>query len=511
MNNSQTIGKVLKVISLTLIILASTCLMQARAQSLTEPEDLLADALESLVVLNEDTELETKVAQIEEVISTLEYILERYPDSPVAQQIGGAGVEILSGNSVSRVTIASLKSRLKTLQPIEGTIADPDNDVSIAALILEMIKKLPKDRPPNRDENPSAKLDAVQKAIDEVFRLDPFGEIANHLLTSGLEVSEVGPVRFADLVNTRVNSDVSFEELYSSEKLLLAELFIIHPFRPNINAWNNDLNSCLVLERPSLVGERLDEDSPYEAMALASYHGIRNDVLRFGGFFREPPTASEVREEQLLDGITRYSILLEDPSVANIRQAMGQSGNERRNAEDQEIEALRSQVMAKHSKSILAAAAFVEDVGLALGNSESEVQSNVGKICSAIQSEVWQKVPQSSDNEVSVTDKKNISLAISRCWNIGSLSTNALSVTVKVSFEVDAQKRPIADTISGIGLREGRSENGKAFEQAFQAASRAILRCGANGLPIPKNGPTRLEVVFDPDTMRVAPDPNDWK
>ncbi|WP_209508247.1 hypothetical protein [Ruegeria sp. HKCCSP335] len=509
MTNSRTIGQLLQAISLTLIIMVSEGWPQARAQSLTEPDDLLADALESLVVLNEETEHETRIALLNRAISTLKYILERYPDSPVAQQIEGAGVEILSGNSVSRVTVASLKSRLKTLQPIEGTIADPDNDVSIAALILEMINKLPKDRPPTRDENPSAELDAVQKAIDEVFRLDPFGEIANHLLTSGLEVLNVGPVRFVDLVNIRVNSDVSFEELYSSEKLLLAELFIVHPFRPNVNAWNNDLNSCLVLERPSLAAERLDEDSPYEAMALASYHGIRNDVLRFGGFFREPPTASEVREEQLLDGITRYSILLQDPSAANIRQAMGQSGNERRHAEDQEIKALRSQVMAKHGQSILAATAFVEDVGLAIGNSESEVQSNVGKICSAILSEVWQKAPQGGDNEVSVADKKNISLAISRCWNIGSLSTNALSVTVKVSFEVDNQNRPIAETIHGIGLREGHSETGKAFEQAFQAASRAILRCGANGLPIPENGPTRLEVVFDPDTMRVTPDPND--
>lgn len=505
MTNSQTIGQVLQAISLTVIILVSAGLPQARAQSSTEPDDLLADALESLVVLNEETEHETRVALLEKAISTLEYILERHPDSPVAQQIEGAGVEILSGNSVSRVTVASLKSRLKTLQPIEGTIADPENDVSIAALILEMINKLPKDRPPNRDENPSAELDAVQKAIDEVFRLDPFGEIANHLLTTGLEVSNVGPVRFVDLVNTRVNSDVSFEELYSSEKLLLAEIFIAHPFRPNINAWNNDLNSCLVLERPSLATEHLDVDSPYEAMALASYRGIRNDVLRFGGFFGEAPTASKVREEHLLDGVTRYSILLQYPNASNIRQAMGHGGNEGQHTEEQEIEALRNQVTAKRGKSILAAAAFVEEVGLAIGNSESEMESNVAKICSAIHSSSWQKKTLASNNELSVTDEKKVSLAVSRCWNIGSLSTNALSVTIKVSFEVDAQNRPVADTISGIGLKDGNSETGIAFDQAFQSARRAILRCGANGLPIPENGPTRLEVVFDPETMRVAP------
>lgn len=69
-------------------------------------------------------------------------------------------------------------------------------------------------------------------------------------------------------------------------------------------------------------------------------------------------------------------------------------------------------------------------------------------------------------------------LSIYNCWNTGSLSRSALNTSVELSFELSDDWRPISNTIT---LTKTDGTNGDAVTQAFEAARRAILRCGING------------------------------
>lgn len=64
---------------------------------------------------------------------------------------------------------------------------------------------------------------------------------------------------------------------------------------------------------------------------------------------------------------------------------------------------------------------------------------------------------------------------IAMCWNVGSLSREALGETVLVNYAVDARGVPDALAINAD------SPNSPAAKQAFEAARRAIIRCGARG------------------------------
>lgn len=76
---------------------------------------------------------------------------------------------------------------------------------------------------------------------------------------------------------------------------------------------------------------------------------------------------------------------------------------------------------------------------------------------------------------------------IAACWNIGSLSTEALGVLVTVEFEIDANGKPKGETITMVGTT-GKKE---AAQRVFDSAKRAIIRCGAKGYQ--RSGHVRLE------------------
>ncbi|MGB2202054.1 MAG: energy transducer TonB, partial [Pseudooceanicola atlanticus] len=74
-------------------------------------------------------------------------------------------------------------------------------------------------------------------------------------------------------------------------------------------------------------------------------------------------------------------------------------------------------------------------------------------------------------------------------------------VVVSVSMTEDA--RPRIDTIRMVSFSGGSNE---AARQAFEAARRAIIRCGTNGygLPVDKYGQWRdIEMTFNPEKMRI--------
>ena len=94
-------------------------------------------------------------------------------------------------------------------------------------------------------------------------------------------------------------------------------------------------------------------------------------------------------------------------------------------------------------------------------------------------------------------------VAVQQCWNVGALSMEALRTTVTVAVSVGQDGVPDAGSIT---LIDSNGESDTATRQAFEAARRAIIRCGARGFPLPpekfeqwKN----MELVFDPNGMRM--------
>jgi hypothetical protein len=101
------------------------------------------------------------------------------------------------------------------------------------------------------------------------------------------------------------------------------------------------------------------------------------------------------------------------------------------------------------------------------------------------------------------SEREGLRVAVQQCWNIGSLSSEAMRTTVTVAVEMEQNGRPVTGSIRMIDA-EGGSD--AAAQQAFEAARRAIIRCGARGfdLPVEKFAQWRdIEMTFNPERMRI--------
>jgi len=100
-------------------------------------------------------------------------------------------------------------------------------------------------------------------------------------------------------------------------------------------------------------------------------------------------------------------------------------------------------------------------------------------------------------------EKDALRVAVSKCWNVGSLSSEALRVTVTVGLTVSQSGIPDAASVRMAGFTGGSEEGAR---QAFETARRAIIRCGAAGFPLPPEKYDQwreLELVFNPEGMRM--------
>lgn len=100
-------------------------------------------------------------------------------------------------------------------------------------------------------------------------------------------------------------------------------------------------------------------------------------------------------------------------------------------------------------------------------------------------------------------EKDALRVAVSRCWNVGSLSSEALRTSVVVAVSMQEDGKPRMETIRMISY-SGGSEATAA--QTFESARRAIIRCGAQGygLPVEKYDYWRdIEMTFNPEKMRI--------
>ncbi len=129
-------------------------------------------------------------------------------------------------------------------------------------------------------------------------------------------------------------------------------------------------------------------------------------------------------------------------------------------------------------------------------------QTNTDDAVSAALNDTQTEAPVRSGPPLTGGEKEGLRVAISRCWNVGSLSTEALGTTVVVAVEMEQSGRPITGSIRLVSS-SGSSATGE--RQAFEAARRAIIRCGTSGfgLPVEKFDQWReIEMTFNPEGMQ---------
>ncbi|KUJ80429.1 energy transducer TonB [Ruegeria marisrubri] len=117
--------------------------------------------------------------------------------------------------------------------------------------------------------------------------------------------------------------------------------------------------------------------------------------------------------------------------------------------------------------------------------------------------EAQNEQPAPSGPPLTGGEKDALRIAVSNCWNVGSLSTEALKTTVVVAVAMNRDGTPVIDSIRMVDSSGGSSG---AAQQAFGAARRAIIRCGAKGynLPADKYGQWQnIEMTFNPERMRI--------
>ncbi len=92
-------------------------------------------------------------------------------------------------------------------------------------------------------------------------------------------------------------------------------------------------------------------------------------------------------------------------------------------------------------------------------------------------------------------------LAVGNCWNVGSLSSEALATTVVVAMSMSEAGKP-----QNIRLVSFSGGSQAAANRAYETARRAILRCGATGYNLPSEKYDtwkEIEMVFNPENMRI--------
>jgi hypothetical protein len=99
------------------------------------------------------------------------------------------------------------------------------------------------------------------------------------------------------------------------------------------------------------------------------------------------------------------------------------------------------------------------------------------------------------------SERDGFRVAVNACWNVDP-GSQAARVTLTVGFSLTQAGRVDGD-VRQIAATGG---DASATSIAFQAARRAILRCGASGydLPADKYGQWKdVEITFDPSGMRL--------
>lgn len=105
------------------------------------------------------------------------------------------------------------------------------------------------------------------------------------------------------------------------------------------------------------------------------------------------------------------------------------------------------------------------------------------------------KAPAQTGPRLTDTEQDALLARIARCWSVSMLSTAAQSAVISVYVDIGPDKKPVTASIKLAGSDADHA----ATRQAFETARRAIMRCGANGLPLPDGKEAawgRLDLIF---------------
>lgn len=133
---------------------------------------------------------------------------------------------------------------------------------------------------------------------------------------------------------------------------------------------------------------------------------------------------------------------------------------------------------------------------------EEPVQNNEAAINDAL-AEALGQGSEPSGPPLTRGEKDAMRLAVAKCWNLGSSSTEALRTTVLVGFSLSPEGRVIG---SSLRLLSSSSDSDAATKIAFEAARRAILRCGASGYDLPADKYAQwkdIEITFNPGGVGI--------
>ena len=109
--------------------------------------------------------------------------------------------------------------------------------------------------------------------------------------------------------------------------------------------------------------------------------------------------------------------------------------------------------------------------------------------------------PGASGPPLTRGETDGLRVAVSACWTLGSASSEAMNTTVVVMVGMSPEGRPTT-----VEMVSSDGPNPQATSIAYEAARRAVLRCGARGFPLPADKSDQwreIEMTFNPGNMRI--------
>lgn len=202
----------------------------------------------------------------------------------------------------------------------------------------------------------------------------------------------------------------------------------------------------------------------------------------------KPEAAPEAATTQI---ITEAVETTDKPSLAPTSSARPRTKPPARTAETPETEAPAAEAEAAAEAAPTPEEDSIADaVAAAVSEADAEPAGNNGTVENA--------GPPMTDGE-----KDALRVAVQACWNVGSLSSDALLTTVTLGLTVAQDGIPDVASIEMIGFEGGTEASAR---QAYEAARRAIIRCGAKGFQLPPDKYEQwrnIEMEFNPERMRI--------
>jgi len=202
----------------------------------------------------------------------------------------------------------------------------------------------------------------------------------------------------------------------------------------------------------------------------------------------KPEAAPEAATTQI---ITEAVETTDKPSLAPTSSARPRTKPPARTSETPETEAPAAAAEAAAEAAPTPEEDSIADaVAAAVSEADAEPAGNNGTVENA--------GPPMTDGE-----KDALRVAVQACWNVGSLSSDALLTTVTLGLTVAQDGIPDVASIEMISFEGGTEASAR---QAYEAARRAIIRCGAKGFQLPPDKYEQwrnIEMEFNPERMRI--------